>query len=87
MSEIEIYSLNKKELRKLKNRESAEKTRANQNELISILQIKVSNLHDDVYLLQLDNWMRKSIINKSNNIMDSFPQYTAPILEHAMFYF
>ena len=85
MSEIESFDLKRKELRKIKNRESAEKTRANQNEMISILQSKVKNLHDDVYSLQVDNWLKKSLLNQFSCNMESFPQYTSPILEHALF--
>lgn len=85
MSETESFDLKRKELRKIKNRESAEKTRANQNEMISILQSKVKNLHDDVYALQVDNWMKKSLSNQFSYSMEAFPQYTSPILEHALF--
>ncbi len=80
MTEREI----KKEMRKLKNRESAERNRREKNETIEILQSQLIKLSSEVHQLAVDNWyMRRD--SSLENLREEFPMYTAPILEPAVF--
>ena len=77
----------KKEVRKLKNRESAEKTRKEKDDKIRHLQDQVCKLSDDIYAIQVDNWLKKNQLepNTSYYCVDSFPKFISPVLEHALF--
>jgi hypothetical protein len=72
----------KREERKRKNRESAERNRREKNDSIDALQNRVVKLSAEIHSLMVDNWY----ICKSQGVFDgSFPSYTAPILEPAVF--
>jgi len=79
-------SYNKKEERKLKNRESAEKTRKEKDDKIRLLQDQVCKLSSDIYTIQVDNWLKKHQLDPNMyDDIDNFPKYISPILEHALF--
>ena len=74
----------KRELRKQKNRESAEKNRREKNDTISTLQAEIIKLSTDIHSASVNNWYL------SQNRMDKmfrepFPSYVAPTLEPAVF--
>mmetsp|Transcript_43471 Transcript_43471/g.75571 ORF Transcript_43471/g.75571 Transcript_43471/m.75571 type:complete len:82 (+) Transcript_43471:102-347(+) len=81
MAESEIM---KREMRKLKNRESAERNRKEKNDSIEILQGQLIKLSSDVHELAVDNWyLRRD--SSLENLREEFPVYTPPILEPAVF--
>lgn len=80
MAESEIM---KREMRKLKNRESAERNRKEKNDSIEILQSQLIKLSSDVHELAVDNWyLRRD--SSLENLREEFPVYTPPILEPAV---
>lgn len=81
MAETEIM---KREMRKLKNRESAERNRKEKNDSIENLQCQLLKLASEVHETAVDNWYLRRNCN-SANLTETFPVYTAPILEPAVF--
>lgn len=78
---------NKKDERKLKNRESAEKTRKEKDDKIRHLQDQVCKLSTNIYTIQVDNWLKKHQLEPNTyDDIDNFPKYISPILEHALFF-
>lgn len=81
MAENEIM---KREMRKLKNRESAERNRREKNDSIDALQNQLRDLSTEVHNTSIDNWyLRRNCT--SEYLMEPYPVYTAPILEPAVF--
>lgn len=74
----------KREMRKLKNRESAERNRKEKNDSIEILQSQLVKLSSDVHEIAVDNWYMRRNCNLEN-LREEFPVYTPPILEPAVF--
>lgn len=81
MAESEIM---KREMRKLKNRESAERNRREKNDSIEILQGQLIKLSSEVHELAVDNWYLRRDCSLEN-LREEFPVYTPPILEPAVF--
>lgn len=72
----------KREMRKMKNRESAERNRKEKNNSIETLQSRVLKLSSDIHFLAVDNWYTRRTMNVEQG---PFPVYTAPSLEPAEF--
>lgn len=72
----------KREMRKMKNRESAERNRKEKNNSIEMLQGKVLKLCSDIHSVAVDNWYTRRSMNFEK---EPFPVYMAPILEPAEF--
>ena len=74
----------KRELRKRKNRESAERNRQERNDSIEHLQARVTRLSADIHRVTVDNWyLEQSAFG--DQFQTPFPTFTAPILEPAVF--
>lgn len=72
----------KREMRKMKNRESAERNRKEKNNSIETLQGKVLRLSSDIHSVAVDNWYTRRSMNVQQ---EPFPVYMTPILEPAVF--
>lgn len=80
----DISEEEKRELRKRKNRESAERNRQVKNDSIETLQAEVTRISTDVHRVMVDNWyIRQSTLGSAFD--EPFPSFTAPILEPAEF--
>mmetsp|Transcript_5781 Transcript_5781/g.9507 ORF Transcript_5781/g.9507 Transcript_5781/m.9507 type:complete len:89 (-) Transcript_5781:389-655(-) len=78
----------KKELRKVKNRESAERNRKEKDDAIEALQSKIYKLSADIHSAMVENWYMRSSLSCSSEqklFTESFPKYVPPILEPAVF--
>jgi len=71
----------RRELRKRKNRESAEKNRREKEGSIEILQSKVIQLSNEIHSAMISSWH----IRRASASNEPFPKYIAPILEPAEF--
>jgi hypothetical protein len=74
----------KRQMRKRKNRESAEKNRQVKNDSIETLQADVTRLSSDIHRVMVDNWYIRQSATGSV-FCEPFPSFTPPILEPAVF--
>lgn len=74
----------KRELRKRKNRESAERNRQVKNDSIEALQADVTRLSTDIHRVMVENWYIQQSAS-GNMFREPFPSFVAPILEPAVF--
>lgn len=78
--------LDKKEVRKMKNRESAERNRQERNNKIETLSKSICQMSVELYGLQVENWSLRRQFSRLHEISDEpYPEYVPPVLEPAVF--
>jgi hypothetical protein len=75
----------KKELRRRKNRESAERNRREKDDTIEALEGKILNLSTQIHSVEVENWSLRRSVGAGAILEEPFPEYTPPILEPAEF--
>ena len=69
----------RREIRKRKNRESAEKNRKEKDDTIDMLKDTISVLSRDIHNISVNNWsLRRFVQFDGHDIYEQFPVYTPP---------